>query len=82
MAMPPTVVLIYGHARGGAPIMLAAPQAALGLPLRVFVRKDADGRSLVAFHLVAPMLLAAGVAETLANRLEPAQALLLREIQF
>lgn len=81
LAMPPTVVLIYGHAKGGTPIMLVAPQAALDLPLRVLVREDADGRTLVAFHPVAPMLLAAGVPEALANRLEPAQALLIKEIQ-
>ena len=81
LAMPPTVVLIYGNAKGGTPIMLAAPQAALDLPLRVLVREDADGRTLVAFQPVTPMLLAAGVPETLANRLGPAQALLIKEIQ-
>ena len=81
LAMPPTVVLIYGHAKGGTPIMLAAPQAALDLPLRVLVREDADGRTLVAFHPITPVMLAAGVPETLANRLEPAQALLIKEIR-
>ena len=81
LAMPPTVVLIYGNAKGGTPVMLAVPQAALDLPLRVLVREDADGRTLVAFHPVAPMLLAAGVPEALANRLEPAQALLIKEIR-
>ncbi len=81
LVMPPTVVLIYGHAKGGTPIMLAAPQAALDLPLRVLVREDADGRTLVAFHPITPVMLAAGVPETLANRLEPAQALLIKEIQ-
>ncbi len=81
LAMPPTVVLIYGHAKGGTPIMLAAPQAALDLPLRVLVREDADGRTLVAFHPITPTLLAAGVPEAFASRLEPAQALLIKEIQ-
>ncbi len=81
LAMPPTVVLIYGHARGGTPIMLAAPQAALDLPLRALVREDADGRVLVAFRPIAPMLLAAGVPDALANRLEPAQTLLMEAIQ-
>src|ERR1700754_3549765 len=58
--MPPTVVLIYGHAKGGTPIMLAAPQAALELPLRVLVREDADGRILVSYHPAAAMLRQAG----------------------
>jgi uncharacterized protein (DUF302 family) len=44
MEMPPATVLIYGNAKGGTPIMLAAPQAALDLPLRVLVRQREDGR--------------------------------------
>ena len=61
--------------------MLAAPQAALDLPLRVLVREDADGRTLVAFHPIAPMLRDAGVPDALANRLEPAQTLLMEAIR-
>ena len=53
--MPPTTVLTYGNARGGTPIMLADPRAALDLPLRVLVRK-ASGRTLVAYHPVAALL--------------------------
>ena len=81
LTMPPTVVLLYGSPKGGTPLMLAAPAAALDLPLRVLVRDDADGRTRVSFHPVVPMLLSAGVPETLARRLERAQALLLRAIQ-
>jgi uncharacterized protein (DUF302 family) len=81
MAMPPTVVLIYGHPKGGTPIMLAAPQTALDLPLRVLVREDADGRALVSFHPVAPMLQRAGAPDALATRLEPAQRVLVEAIQ-
>lgn len=81
LTMPPTVVLLYGNPQGGTPIMLAAPAAALDLPLRVLVRDDSDGRTLVSFHPVLPTLLAAGVPEALAKRLEPAQGLLLRAIQ-
>lgn len=81
LTMPPTVVLIYGNPRGGTPIMLAAPGAALDLPLRVLVREDAAGRVHVAFHPIVPTLSAAGVPEVLARTLEPGQALLLRAIQ-
>jgi uncharacterized protein (DUF302 family) len=76
MEMPPATVLIYGHAKGGTPIMLAAPQAALDLPLRVLVRQREDGRTTIAYHPVVPMLRRAGVAPELAARLEPAQRLL------
>jgi hypothetical protein len=48
---------------------------------RVLVRQEADGRVLVAFHPVAPMLRQAGVPEALATRLEPAQRILVEAIQ-
>lgn len=75
LAMPPTLVLIYGNPRGGTPIMQAAPLSALDLPLRVLVR-EADGRAMVAFHPAAPMLRRAGVPEGLAGRLDGAQKLI------
>ena len=81
MQMPPTVVLIYGHAKGGTPIMQASPQAALDLPLRVLVREDAGGQALVSFHPIISVLQQAGVPEPLAKRLEPAQSLLIQALQ-
>ncbi|MBV8525411.1 MAG: DUF302 domain-containing protein [Acetobacteraceae bacterium] len=78
--MPPATVLIYGHAKGGTPIMLAAPQAALDLPLRVLVRQRQDGQTTIAYHPVVPLLCRAGVAPELAARLEPAQRLLIEAI--
>ena len=80
MEMLPATVLIYGNAKGGTPIMLAAPQAALDLPLRVLVRQREDGHTAIAYHPVAPMLRRAGVATELATRLEPAQRLLIKAI--
>ncbi|HYP63267.1 MAG TPA: DUF302 domain-containing protein [Acidocella sp.] len=76
ISMPPTTVLAYGHAKGGTPVMLAAPLAALDLPLRVLVREREDGRAVVAFHPAAAMLRRAGVPEALATRLDPAQTIL------
>ena len=80
MEMPPTIVLLYGSPRGGTPIMLAAPQAALDLPLRVLVRQDAEGQVWIAFHPAAAMLRQAGVPEELAARLDPAQRILIEAI--
>ncbi|MGZ8329460.1 MAG: DUF302 domain-containing protein [Rhodoplanes sp.] len=74
------MVLFYGHARGGTPIMLAAPQAALDLPLRVLAREDTDGRTVVSFRPVAQMLREAGVPDSLASRIEPAQQILVDAI--
>jgi uncharacterized protein (DUF302 family) len=74
--MPPTTVLIYGNAKGGTPIMLAKPQAALDLPLRVLARETADGMTSIAFHPITTLLGRAGVPADAAVRLEPAQRLL------
>jgi uncharacterized protein (DUF302 family) len=74
--MPPTTVLIYGNARGGTPIMLATPQAALDLPLRVLVRESADGKASIAFHPITTLLSRVGVPADAAARLEPAHRLL------
>jgi|ERR1700722_17462608 len=81
MAMPPAIVLIYGNPRGGTPIMLASPLAALDLPLRVLVREDAAGHTFVAFRPIASVLCRAGVDEALAARLEPAQRILVDAIK-
>lgn len=77
LAMPPTVLLLYGHPRGGTPIMLAVPLAALDLPLRVLVYEDNEGRTRIAFHPIAQPLREAGVPDSLAARLAPAQSVLL-----
>lgn len=77
MTMPAATVLIYGNAKGGTPVMLAAPLAALDLPLRVLVREREDGKAAIAFHPVAAMLRQTGAPGDAAARLEPAQRMLL-----
>jgi uncharacterized protein (DUF302 family) len=50
LEMPPSTVLIYGNPKGGTPLMLATPDFALELPLRVLVREDASGKTYVVFN--------------------------------
>lgn len=76
LEMPPTVVLIYGNPKGGTPIMIAGPDAALDLPLRVLIRERTDGSVVVIYYPIAATLIAAGVPAELAARLEPAQTLI------
>jgi uncharacterized protein (DUF302 family) len=80
MAMPSATVLIYGNPKGGTPVMLGAPLAALDLPLRVLIRSREDGSVAIAFHPVAAMLVRSGVPTELARGLAPAQELLLTAI--
>jgi uncharacterized protein (DUF302 family) len=79
MQMPPTIVLIYGHARGGTPVMQAAPAGALDLPLRVLIRETGDG-TVIAFHPVRQMLAQHKVPSELVERLAKAQELLVGAI--
>ena len=69
--MPLTTVVIFGNARGGTPLMLAAPDMALDLPLRILVREE-DGRTLLSYH--DPIALAAehGISEDVSSALAAA----------
>jgi uncharacterized protein (DUF302 family) len=80
LSIPPSVVLIYGHARGGTPIMQVAPRAALDLPLHVLVREDDDGQTLIAFHPIVEMLRRYDVPEAVSGRLVRAQQILIESI--
>lgn len=44
LSMPPTEVLIFGNPRAGTSVMLAAPTAAIDLPLKVLAWQDAVGK--------------------------------------
>jgi uncharacterized protein (DUF302 family) len=71
LEMPPTTVLIYGDPRRGTPMMLAAPDFALELPLRLLVREGEDGMAYVTFNAATSLEgkqgLPPGMAEKLAG---------------
>jgi uncharacterized protein (DUF302 family) len=80
LSMLPATVLIYGHARGGTPLMQADPAAALDLPLRALVREDAAGHTLLAFHPVQQMLASYRIPGELLAGLAKAQQLLVNAL--
>jgi uncharacterized protein (DUF302 family) len=43
LSMPPAVVVTFGNAQAGTPLMQRAPALALDLPLRILVRETPDG---------------------------------------
>jgi uncharacterized protein (DUF302 family) len=49
LEMPETRVLVFGNAKAGTALMLASPDIALELPLRILVRDEADGRTAIAY---------------------------------
>ena len=50
MQMRPTELLIFGNAKAGTPLMLAAPSTALDLPLKALVWEDAAGSVWVSYN--------------------------------
>ncbi len=69
-----TKVAIFGAPQAGTPVMQAAPQAALDLPLKVLIWRDGDQTKLT---YTAPGVLAAryGLSDELAGRLAAIDAL-------
>jgi uncharacterized protein (DUF302 family) len=47
LLMPNTKLLIFGNPKAGTPVMIAAPTAALDLPLKILVSQHPDGSSSV-----------------------------------
>src|SRR3954463_15876741 len=76
LRMPPTTVLIYGNPKGGTPLMLAAPDFALELPLRVLVREGAAGKATIVFNPADSLEGKQGLRGGRAARLPPAKAVI------
>ena len=53
LKMPATKLLIFGSPKAGTPIMLAAPTAAIDLPLKILVRQDDEGRVWIGYNSAA-----------------------------
>jgi uncharacterized protein (DUF302 family) len=50
LPLRPTVLLIFGNARGGTPLMQAAQTIGIDLPLKVLVWQDAAGTTWLSYN--------------------------------
>lgn len=50
LKMPPTQLLVFGNPKGGTPVMLAAPTAAIDLPLKALAWQDAGGKVWLSYN--------------------------------
>jgi uncharacterized protein (DUF302 family) len=50
MKMPPTKLVIFGSPIAGTPLMLASPNIAIDLPLKILVSEDSQGRVWVSYN--------------------------------
>jgi uncharacterized protein (DUF302 family) len=75
MTMPPAKLLIFGNPKGGTPLMLAAPSAALDLPLKILVAEDAQGKVWISYNSAEYLKERHGLPETLVTNIAVVQAL-------
>jgi len=50
LKMPPTQLLIFGNPKGGTPVMLAAPTAAIDLPWKALAWRDSSGQVWLSYN--------------------------------
>lgn len=50
LSMRPSQLLIFGNPKGGTPLMVAAPKAAIDLPLKALAWEDADGKVWLSYN--------------------------------
>jgi len=50
MKMPPTKLLIFGSPKGGTPLMMASPSAAIDLPLKILIAEDSQGKVWISYN--------------------------------
>jgi len=75
MKMRPTKLLIFGNPKGGTPIMLAAPSAAIDLPLKILVWEDAQGKIWASYNSPAYLQQRHGIPQDLLPNIAVVDAL-------
>jgi uncharacterized protein (DUF302 family) len=75
LSMPPTVLLIFGNAAAGTPVMLAAPTLAFDLPLKALVWQDSEGRVRVSYNSPEYLKQRHGIPDNLLPRISGGAAL-------
>jgi uncharacterized protein (DUF302 family) len=75
LKMPPTKLLIFGNPKGGTPLMLAAPSAALDLPLKILVAEDSQGKVWISYNSREYLKERHGLPENLLPNIAVVQAL-------
>jgi uncharacterized protein (DUF302 family) len=75
MKMRPTKLLIFGNPKAGTPVMLAAPSAAIDLPLKILVWEDEAGKAWISYNSVDYLSSRHNVPAELMQNLAAAEAI-------
>ena len=73
--MAPTKLLIFGNPKAGTPVMLAAPSAAIDLPLKILVWEDTTGTVFVSYNAPEYLRMRHGFQASLLSNLGVVEAL-------
>jgi uncharacterized protein (DUF302 family) len=75
LRMPPTKLVIFGNPKAGTPVMIAAPSAAIDLPLKILVAEDANGAVSVSWNAPAYLGGRHGIPDALVQNIAAAEVL-------
>ncbi len=75
LTMPPTKLVIFGSPKAGTPLMLAAPSAAIDLPLKILISQDRDGTVWVSYNSPAYLEQRHGLPKELLQNIAVVEAL-------
>lgn len=56
LTMQPTKLILFGNPKAGTPLMVAAPSAAIDLPLKLLVWEDEQGQVWIGYNSAAYLL--------------------------
>ena len=73
--MRPTKLLVFGAPKSGTPVMLAAPDAALDLPLKLLIAELPDGTVQISWNSPSWLQQRHGFPEALLGNIAAAEAL-------
>jgi uncharacterized protein (DUF302 family) len=69
LQMFPTKLIIFGNPQAGTPLMLAAPDSALDLPLKILIAEGADGSTRLSYNSIAYLQQRHGLSPAIAEKI-------------
>jgi uncharacterized protein (DUF302 family) len=73
--MHATKLVIFGNPKSGTPLMLAVPDSALDLPLKILIAETADGTTRISYNSPAYIQKRYGLTPDLANKVSAIEQL-------
>ena len=71
LEMPATKLVIFGNPKAGTPLMIAAPDSALDLPLKILIAEEPSGSTQVSYNSIAYLQARHGLTPKIATNIAP-----------